>query len=342
MKQGNLNINPSFPIIVKTGSEFSVSKNIRDYTTCLRSYIPTLNQLTETGLDSEGYLYERGRVQFLKYINIFRGFSLKYAGFGACFTQIDLRRVKQLTVQEIKNLGIEIITANREFYQGAGIDISTLEHQFTILPGRALCLKYLFHFADINQFPAPSLEPINIQHLSPNVNDTEIAILSDEQKQQILDLALKKTTLEFIYKTYPYTVDSAYVLHQLQLGSERKDASVIEYGLLLGFLINSFTLEYTGILNELILDDWHFKHEDIASILQDLRSPTSVDALYKAALSQLKYLDYDDSYALARKCIHALGDIDTAYSKEKLRLLATSKIPIVKEKAEKQLHYRRN
>jgi len=80
-------------------------------------------------------------------------------------------------------------------------------------------------------------------------------------------------------------------------------------------------------------------HEDIASLLQGIRSPGSIDELYKTALTRFDYLDYDDSYSLARKCIHALGDINTAESKEKLAMLAGSGIPIIKEAAEKQLYY---
>lgn len=56
-------------------------------------------------------------------------------------------------------------------------------------------------------------------------------------------------------------------------------------------------------------------------LLQGFKAPESVDAIYTTIFSHFEYLDYDDSFALARKCIHALGDINTAYSREKLELL---------------------
>jgi hypothetical protein len=93
------------------------------------------------------------------------------------------------------------------------------------------------------------------------------------------------------------------------------------------------------MLSKLLLEEWHYRHEDITTILQDLKSPKSSDALYDRALVKPVYMNYDESYSLARKCIHALGDINTEYSRDKLILLAASDIPIVKEKAEKQLYY---
>jgi hypothetical protein len=163
--------------------------------------------------------------------------------------------------------------------------------------------------------------------------------MTKEQKKLILDLSLGNITFDEFSKKYSEHVDSEYILKQLQTAFDKQDSSGVEYALLLGFLFKNFTWDFTELLNKLIQQDWHYKHEDIAYILQQLRSPSSVDALYNAALKKLEYLDYDDSYALARKCIHALGNINTEYSKEKLKLLATSDIPIIKEKAEKQLYF---
>ena len=60
------------------------------------------------------------------------------------------------------------------------------------------------------------------------------------------------------------------------------------------------------------------------------------------ALKKFEYLAYDETHALARKAIHALADINTEEAKEKLRMLAKSDVPIIKEKAEKQIHPYRN
>src|SRR3989339_581243 len=72
------------------------------------------------------------------------------------------------------------------------------------------------------------------------------------------------------------------------------------------------------LLIELLNISWHFRHEDIVSALQQLKHPQSIDALYKAALTTYEYLDYDDSFSLARKCTWALADIGTVEAKEAL------------------------
>ncbi|WP_338804667.1 hypothetical protein WDV76_04965 [Xenorhabdus griffiniae] len=91
------------------------------------------------------------------------------------------------------------------------------------------------------------------------------------------------------------------------------------------------------ILNELILAQWHYKHEDLARLLHKYRKPSSVDALYKVSTFELEYLDFDDSYALAVKCIWGLGDIGTPEALKKLKILSISDNKIIKENALNQL-----
>ena len=165
--------------------------------------------------------------------------------------------------------------------------------------------------------------------------------MTDQEKQLIKDLALKSISQGDFFRQYPVdlNVEKNYVLRTLENAYANKNAEDVEYGLLLGFLFESFSGDYVDVLCKLILEKWHYKHEDIALILQELKDPKSVNFLYQAALLKLDYLNYDNSYALARKCIHALGDISTENSREKLALLASSDIPIIREKALKQLHY---
>ena len=82
---------------------------------------------------------------------------------------------------------------------------------------------------------------------------------------------------------------------------------------------------------------WHTQHENIASILQELKAPESVDCLYQAAVVDLDYLDYDEAYALAVKCAWALGAIRTEQAKEKLHMLAKSENPVKRDAALYQL-----
>jgi hypothetical protein len=161
--------------------------------------------------------------------------------------------------------------------------------------------------------------------------------MTEIEKKLILEFSLQRINIDEFLQNYSKDVDSNHVLQLLNEAYDKKDFSEVEYALLLGFIFKTFSDEYVEMLCRLIQEDWHYKHEDIALVLQELRSPKSVDALYAAAFKKLDYLSYDDSFALARKCIHALGDIRTENAKEKLKLLAQSDISIIREKAEKQL-----
>jgi len=78
----------------------------------------------------------------------------------------------------------------------------------------------------------------------------------------------------------------------------------------------------TPILCSLLNSDAHEGHEELANTLQNLRDPRSVDCLFDCAQRRLPYLDYDDSSALARRCVWALHDIGTQEAVAKLEALA--------------------
>jgi len=96
--------------------------------------------------------------------------------------------------------------------------------------------------------------------------------------------------------------------------------------------------DYTEILCQLLVADWHIKHEDIAFILEDIRDPLAVDYLYIAAQKNLEYLSYDDSRQLAKKCIWALWKIGTEEAIAKIEQLATFEDNIVRGYAVNQLN----
>jgi len=93
---------------------------------------------------------------------------------------------------------------------------------------------------------------------------------------------------------------------------------------------------FTGIFCNLLKENWHQSHEDVVMMLESIKDPKSVDCIYEMSL---KIPSYDDGRALARKCIWALGAIDTLYAKEKLKNLALSDDEIIKETAIMQLKY---
>jgi len=95
--------------------------------------------------------------------------------------------------------------------------------------------------------------------------------------------------------------------------------------------------DYGSILATLLLSSNHSRHEDIAHALQVLRYPHAVNALFKAAQMSHDYLNYDDSFGLARKCTWALADIGTPEAFGKLQLLADGDNPTIAGYAQKRL-----
>lgn len=116
----------------------------------------------------------------------------------------------------------------------------------------------------------------------------------------------------------------------------QNEANDVEY--LLIAIFELFVEDYVDVLCKLMNETWNFQHENIAIIFQKIKSPKTIVCLYNAALTQFEYLEYDEAFALAVKCIWALGDINTPESKDKLKLLAQSENEIIKENAINQLN----
>ena len=133
-----------------------------------------------------------------------------------------------------------------------------------------------------------------------------------------------------------------YLIQLLEAAYREENALDVELALATASMFKLFSKDYSNILLKLIETDWHFVHESIASIFQKLKLPETVDSLHKTALSRFEYLDYDDCFALAVKCIWALGDINTDESFEKLRLLAQSDNEIIRSNAVMQLQLERD
>jgi len=133
------------------------------------------------------------------------------------------------------------------------------------------------------------------------------------------------------------SVHSDYLLELLEEVYMEKNADDLEDIMYVGFVLNLFTIKYTSILCKLIEEDWHISHEDIAALFQKLKPIDACESLYISANHRLEYLEYDEAYALAVKCIWALGTINTDLSIEKLKLLATSSNEIIRESAINQL-----
>lgn len=162
--------------------------------------------------------------------------------------------------------------------------------------------------------------------------------MTTEERKLVMELASDSISREQFLKRFPADLSDSntYIRQGLEKALVEENSDDVEYVLILGFCLG-FSVEHVDVLNRLLLQPWHYKHEDIARLLKRFASPSSVDPLYKTALAEFEYLNYDDGYALAVKCIWALGAIKTDAALEKLEQLAQSDKPILREAAAKQI-----
>ncbi len=107
-----------------------------------------------------------------------------------------------------------------------------------------------------------------------------------------------------------------------------KDAAKFEWALF-EYFKDKRTKDALPMIVEVMLDSWHHRHEDIVSIIQDHKVIGTEDKLYQLALMKFEYLDYDDNFALARKCTWALADIGTVRAQELLIKLGKCENPMI-------------
>jgi hypothetical protein len=161
------------------------------------------------------------------------------------------------------------------------------------------------------------------------------------QQQLILDMTLHRISEdELLGEVGIARVDATgFALKALEEAYRQTSAVDVECALYLGFRFGT-TPEFLDVLIRLSDADWHHRHEDVVTALDQLRDPKAVEALYGAALKIHPYLEYDDCRALAGKAIWALGNLGDKIADEKLRLLAESDSLVVRDSARKQLYRR--
>lgn len=129
---------------------------------------------------------------------------------------------------------------------------------------------------------------------------------------------------------------AAFISREIAAASEKESADDLEDAITLAFAFDATSIPAEK-WNALLLEDWHFKHEDIASLLQDIKSESSVASLFQVCQTRYAYLEFDDSHALAVKCIWALGDINNEDARLRLAALCRSEVGVIRSNAEQQL-----
>ena len=70
-------------------------------------------------------------------------------------------------------------------------------------------------------------------------------------------------------------------------------------------LFPKYSLNFVKSFSELSREEFHEEHEDIASYFQSLHLPQTIDTVYELATSNFEKYQWDDNFALVRKCCFA-------------------------------------
>ncbi|RYD20415.1 MAG: hypothetical protein EOP88_15190 [Verrucomicrobiaceae bacterium] len=125
----------------------------------------------------------------------------------------------------------------------------------------------------------------------------------------------------------------SHAVFQLEEARDNRDADGVEDGLMPFF--NSELGPVVPLLCELVLLEFHTRHEDIIGLLQKAADARAIPSLRQAVLlkPRLEYLDYDDYGSYYKKCFWALKAIGTPESIAVIREFTASEDPVIREQA---------
>lgn len=159
----------------------------------------------------------------------------------------------------------------------------------------------------------------------------------ENKKALILKLMMKQINLSEFLCQFGDGSGVLDLCKELTIAREAKDAELVDLLLYLSAVVK-FDYYDVDILNQLVTDPWHQKHEEIVRLLDHYRQPSSVNPLYEAALLNFDYRDYDDDFILANKCIRVLEKIQDQNAIEKMELLASADNELIRQYAQKHLN----
>ncbi|PIJ45283.1 HEAT repeat domain-containing protein [Tatumella sp. OPLPL6] len=160
--------------------------------------------------------------------------------------------------------------------------------------------------------------------------------MTEDKKVLIFSLMRKEISHEDFIKKYNLSYGMVNICSDLRDACDCKDAEAVDLFLYLGSVL-AYDYKCIDILNDLLIEPWHEKHEEIVRILGLYKSETSATYLYKAAISDFDYLDYDEDYTFADKCIRLLAKINSEGSVSKLKDLSKHPNDYISRSAIKQL-----
>lgn len=161
--------------------------------------------------------------------------------------------------------------------------------------------------------------------------------MNHQEQELIADMMAGQISKQELIKLYPVPLTDEYLIDELKSAINKKDSKALSFTMILVYFREFFSNDLLPILEPILVEDWHQSHEDIAFLLQKLKSPSSAKWLFQAATMNFDYLEYDEFFALARKCMWALAAINTPESRKMIQELATVDNEVICEHAEEQL-----
>ena len=125
----------------------------------------------------------------------------------------------------------------------------------------------------------------------------------------VIELVKHEITNEEFLEINQISDISNWIRQELDIACSEKSAELLDDVVFLIFQFQTFDISLAERFNELLLVDWHFKHEDIVLLLEILKSKDSLYFLHKAVYSHPYYLDEDDMHSFEKKCIRAIFQI---------------------------------
>lgn len=85
--------------------------------------------------------------------------------------------------------------------------------------------------------------------------------------------------------------------------------------------------------NQLLLEPWHQKYEDIIHIIQNIANPESIPFIEKAMQQKYDFLEFygTGTGQFISQCGHALWSIDTKEAIDVVKRMSKSKDPLIKD-----------
>jgi hypothetical protein len=159
-KKGSLNLELLFPVISSYKNRFWVSQNPSKFTVCSNAFLEQFkNDKDYKIIDAAGNLYHEYRIERLGYTNFFFGCTLGSTS-STYFANIFLEKIKEMSLQELTQVGIQIIRSNEKYFSGTMLDIERWEAEFVLLDKKDDVLRYMYYFADTSRYNNPDMKDL--------------------------------------------------------------------------------------------------------------------------------------------------------------------------------------